>query len=157
MTEHAEAIPFAKKWFEWDALYDDAAIPAIQARYPQLVVEDARDGFHPDRVCIEISGVTNGEFYKFAVQEGFAGVLLLFSIQMMRDQEFAEEMITYARRLSDGDSSTVGEVGGFDACPSCGLFRKTKRVCSECRREGCEACVCDEGICMVCDLGDDAT
>jgi hypothetical protein len=101
LTDQSQPTPFVKQWFKWDALYDDAAVPVIKEKYPNLVVEDARDGFHPDRVRIELSGVTNGEFYKFAIKEGFSGVLLLFHVQIMRDSEFADEMVAYAKSLRD--------------------------------------------------------
>lgn len=92
-------MPYLTDPFQGDLLYDDAALPVIRKKYPDLVVKDARDYIHPDRVEIEIPDVTNEEFYKFAIEEGFASVLLGFNIQIMRDKEFGEAMVAYAKSL----------------------------------------------------------
>jgi len=94
-------MSFLTKQFDWDALYDDAALPVIKKKYPKLAVEDARDGFHPDRVLIKVPGVTNEEFYKFALEKGFAGVLLGFEFQLRNDPEFAQAMRIHVHDLNN--------------------------------------------------------
>jgi len=58
------------------------------------------------------------------------------------------------KRLNVLDIKKLIEESDKSVCPSCGLFRRERRTCSNCRREGCENCVCEEGICMACDFFD---
>jgi len=92
-------MTFLNNTFEGDVLYDDSAIQIIKEAYPDLVVEDARDFIHTNHVAIRVPNVTNEEFYKFAVEEGFAEVLLGFHIQIMRDKNFRSTMLEYLHSL----------------------------------------------------------
>lgn len=94
-------MAFLTEAFRSDLLYDCAAVPVIRKQYPDLVVEDARDMMHPDRVKISISGLTNEEFYKFAIREGFANVLFMFHFRVMSDIEFGKAMLNYVRELKE--------------------------------------------------------
>lgn len=44
----------------------------IKKKYPQAKITDASDYIHTERFECEIEGVTNDDFYPFAIREGFA-------------------------------------------------------------------------------------
>jgi hypothetical protein len=45
----------------------------IKAKYPQAKITDASDEIHTERFEMELDGVTEDEFYPFALIKGFAG------------------------------------------------------------------------------------
>lgn len=44
----------------------------IKDKYPQAKIADASDDIHTERFELELDGVSENEFYPFAISEGFA-------------------------------------------------------------------------------------
>lgn len=52
----------------------------IKARYPLAKITDASDFIHTERFECQIEGVTQEEFYPFAIKEGFHRCCFAFSL-----------------------------------------------------------------------------
>ncbi len=54
----------------------------VKTRYPDARVKDASDFIHEERFELEIDGVTEDDFYPFAIHEGFARCCLGFELTL---------------------------------------------------------------------------
>jgi hypothetical protein len=55
----------------------------IKEKYPSAVIEDASDYIHTERFEVEISDITDDDFYPFAIREGFAECCFSFNLLLM--------------------------------------------------------------------------
>jgi len=72
---------------EGEPIYDCAAFERIVEKWPQATQEDARDGFHPDRITVSVPDVSYKEFFLHALDEGYHTVSLTFQFLIMRESE----------------------------------------------------------------------
>lgn len=71
----------------YELVYADKDVEVIiKKRFPQAVIENASDEIHRERFQVNIEGVTEDEFYPFAIREGFARCCLGFEI-ILNDQK----------------------------------------------------------------------
>jgi len=67
----------------YDLIYAGGDVEGIiKSKYPQAKFKDASDFIHTERFECEIEGVTDEEFYPFAIREGFCECCLGFAILM---------------------------------------------------------------------------
>jgi len=59
----------------------------LLTKWPRAVIKDASDYIHTERIEVSIEGVTDDEFYPFALKEGFALDCLGFQIMMRQDTD----------------------------------------------------------------------
>jgi hypothetical protein len=52
----------------------------IKQKWPNAVVKDASDMVHEERFDLEISDITEDDFYPFAISEGFADCCMGFEL-----------------------------------------------------------------------------
>ena len=52
----------------------------IKGKYPNAKITDASDFIHTERFVCEVEGVSEDEFYPFAIREGFAKCCFGFSL-----------------------------------------------------------------------------
>lgn len=68
-----------------ELVYDSAMMGLITRRWPDAVITDASDMIHDGRFMVEL-GVTEAEFYSFAISEGFTGACLNFQVTLLEDR-----------------------------------------------------------------------
>ena len=67
----------------YDLIYGPRkAAEVIKARYPNAKITDASDFIHTERFECRIEGVSEDEFYPFAIREGFAGCCFGFELRL---------------------------------------------------------------------------
>lgn len=83
----------------------------IKKAYPEAVITDASDYIHAERFECDIEGITDDEFYVFALRQGFANYCLAFSL-MMNDCpkgsiQKAWDIFAEARALDESEGKEV--------------------------------------------------
>lgn len=67
----------------YDLIYGPRKVEeVIKGRYPNAKITDASDFIHTERFECRIEGVSQDEFYPFAIREGFAGCCFGFRIRL---------------------------------------------------------------------------
>jgi len=75
MDSEAKTKPF------YDLIYAGGEVEGlIKAKWPQAKFKDASDFVHTERFECEIEGVTDEEFYPFAIREGFCRCCFAFNL-----------------------------------------------------------------------------
>jgi len=86
-------IPFKEDEMEnkfYDLIYGPGEVEEIiKGRYPNAKIKDASDYIHTERFECEIEGVSNDEFYPFAIKEGFATLCFGFAL-LLESLKFPE-------------------------------------------------------------------
>lgn len=91
----------------------------IKDKYPQARITDASDYIHTERFDLELEGVSDDEFYPFAISKGFARCCLGFELHFEslkfpeikggRTHKETAEMIEKWCEVTKGVSSTNGQ------------------------------------------------
>jgi hypothetical protein len=68
----------------------------IRSRRPDAVFSDASDIVHTERFEVKIPGVTEDEFYPFAIKEGFARACFVLELMLQMGSE-AEKIKKWIR------------------------------------------------------------
>lgn len=97
----------------YELVYGSGFEEDILEKYPNAKIKDASDYIHEHRFEVAIEGVSEKEFYKFAIEKGFLDVCLGFSVMAMgnKNPELMQELVEYAKTLSNS-------VEGQTQCPS---------------------------------------
>jgi len=66
-----------------ELVYDSTAVPAIREKFPHVVVEDASDPVHENRVQITLPDTDKHTFYKDAIVHGYSDVCLRFQMMLL--------------------------------------------------------------------------
>jgi hypothetical protein len=67
----------------YDLIYAGSDVEKIiKDKYPQTKITDVSDFIHTERFECEIEGVTDDEFYPFAIREGFCRGCFAFELLM---------------------------------------------------------------------------
>lgn len=73
-----------------DAVYDGVAWPAILAKFPAAVREDASDDIHPDRIRVVIPDISWRDYFLHALDEGYFTVSFTFQLLVLDQSEESE-------------------------------------------------------------------
>lgn len=93
-----------------ELVYDDKSIEKkILERWPNAVIEDASDDIHPERFNVEIDGVTDDEFYRFALREQFAGSCFKLLLMSKHPNQSIRDMV---KGWIESERAADVEVGG---------------------------------------------
>jgi len=65
----------------------------IKKKYPSAKIRDASDYVHPERFEVEIEGISEEEFYRFAIRSGFAKLCFIFCCKLMMRDKTAKRWI----------------------------------------------------------------
>jgi len=74
----------------YDLIYGPQEVEeVIKGSYPNAKIKDASDYIHTERFECEIEGVSNDQFYPFAIKEGFAECCFGFAL-LLESLKFPE-------------------------------------------------------------------
>lgn len=74
----------------YDLIYSGNKVELlIKGKFPTAKIKDASDFIHTERFACEIEGVTDNEFYPFAIREGFDSDCLTF-VLLLESLRFPE-------------------------------------------------------------------
>jgi len=76
-----------------ELIYDESARAPIKERWPEADIRDASDDIHEGRFEVFLKGVTEMDFYVFALSEGFILNCLGFLFKVQDDPKLEEEVI----------------------------------------------------------------
>jgi len=65
----------------------------IKKKYPSAKIRDASDYVHPERFEVEIEGIPEEEFYRFAIRSGFAKLCFIFRCKLMMGDKTVKRWI----------------------------------------------------------------
>lgn len=75
-----------------ELVYNAAAGPAIQKRFPHAQIEDASDDIHESRIQIVLPDADRDAFYKHALREGYYEACMGFQLMMRGDASDKEQI-----------------------------------------------------------------